>query len=139
MAMFSKRNRTRYHPNRFDAVPVTPVEKGGFKSYPEVIAGVKERMHGPKFNEVISQAQLFYNSMSEPEKEHMVSAAQFELSKCFETEVQQAAVERFNLIDHGFALAVAEALIDVKVPDEVNPNHGKKSAFLSMVDSKSQS
>jgi catalase len=76
--------------------------------------------------------------MSDAEKKHMVSAAQFELSKCYETEVQQAAVNRFNLIDHDFALQVAEALSDVKVPDAVNANHGKKSAFLSQVEGKSQ-
>jgi len=138
MAMTSKKNRTRYHPNRFDALPVTEPSKGGFKSYPEVVSGIKERMHGPKFNEFISQAQLFLNSMSDAEKKHMVSAAQFELSKCFETEVQQAAVNRFNLIDHDFALQVAEALSDVKVPDAVTTNHGKKSAFLSQVEGKSQ-
>ena len=137
--MFSKTNRTRYHPNRFDALPLTTPAKGGFKSYPEVISGVKKRMHGPKFNEFINQAQLFYNSMSEPEKKHMVSAAQFELSKCFEVEVQQAAINRFNLIDHDYAVAVAEALADVKVPEAVSTNHGKKSAFLSQVEGKSQS
>ncbi len=82
-AMFSKRNRTRYHPNRFEALPTVPAEKGDFKSYPKVMSGVKERMHWPKFNEYINQAQLFFNSMSEPEKKHMISAAQGELSKCF--------------------------------------------------------
>jgi catalase len=76
--------------------------------------------------------------MSDAEKKHMVSAAQFELSKCFETEVQQAAINRFNTIDHDFAVKVAEALSDVKVPDATGPNHGRKSAFLSQVEGKSQ-
>ena len=139
MQLFSKKNRTRYHPNRFDAVPVVPDNKPAYRPYPEVMAGVKERMHGPKFNEFYKQAQLFLNSMSGPERKHMISAVQFELSKCFETEVQQAAIDRLNMIDHDFAVACAEVLASVKVPDEVNPNEGKKSAFLSMVDSKTQS
>lgn len=68
----------------------------------------------------------------------MVAAAQFELSKCEEAQVHQAAIERYNLIDHSFAVKVAEVLPHVKVPDEVRPNHGKKSAFLSQVDGKGQ-
>ena len=139
MNMMSKNNRTPYHPNRFDAVPVSTKEQGAFHSYPERVSGIKERAHGPKFQEYVNQATLFYNSMSPPEKKHIIEAAQFELSKCFETQVQQAAVERFNMIDHDFAVAVAEALVDVKVPDAVNPNHGKKSAFLSQITGKNQS
>ncbi|ORY25845.1 catalase-like domain-containing protein [Naematelia encephala] len=135
--MQSKRNRARYHPNRFDALPITSPANGGFKSYPEVVSGIKERMHGPKFNEFVSQAQLFYNSMSAPEKAHIVAAGQFELSKCEEHEVQQNAISRFNLISHDFALAVAEAFPQVKVPDAV-PNHGRKSEFLSQVTGKNQ-
>ena len=136
--MFSKRNRTRYHPNRHDALPVTTPANGGFASYPEKVQGIKERAVGPKFKEHINQATLFYNSMSEPEKKHMISAAQFELGKVEELEVQQTAIERFNLIDHGFALAVAEAFTNIKVPDEVTPNHGKRSEFLSQVNGKNQ-
>ena len=138
-AIFSKKNRTRYHPNRFDALPTTAPEKGGFKSYPEVMSGVKERMHGPKFNEHLDQATMFYNSMSETEKAHIISATQFELSKCFETEVQQAAIDRYNLIDHDLAVAVAEVLTSVTVPAAVKPNHGRRSAFLSQITSPSQS
>ena len=76
--------------------------------------------------------------MSEPEKAHIISAAQFELSKCFETQVQQAALDRMNLVSHDLAKAVAEALIDVKVPAPAK-YHGNKSSFLSQVDGKSQS
>ncbi|WWC99088.1 hypothetical protein V866_005983 [Kwoniella sp. B9012] len=135
--MFSKTNRTAYHPNRFDALPTTEPAKGGFRSYHETVSGIKDRLHGPKFNEFVSQAQLFYNSMSEPEKKNIISAYQFELSKCYETQVQQTALNRINLIDHDLALAVAESLKDVTVPDAV-PNHGKKSAFLSQITGKTQ-
>jgi len=136
--MFSKTNRAPYHPNRFDALPTTAPEHGGFHSYPEKMEGVKARVHGAKFNEYVNQATLFYNSMSAPEKAHMVAAAQFELTKCYEHEVQQAAIERFNLIDHSFAEAVAEAMPRVKVPDAVKPNHGQKSDYLSQVTGKTQ-
>ncbi|OCF34653.1 catalase [Kwoniella heveanensis CBS 569] len=137
MNMFSKTNRTPYHPNRFDALPTTEPAKGGFASYPEVVSGIKERVLGPKFNEFTSQAQLFYNSMSKHEKQHIIDAYQFELSKCYEHVVQQTAIDRINLIDHDLALAVAEAFPAVKVKDAV-PNHGGKSAFLSQVEGKNQ-
>jgi hypothetical protein len=69
MAMTSRKNRTRYHPNRFDAVPVTPVSHGGFQSYPEVVSGIKERMLGPKFNVsvlalVLERADTFRNILT---------------------------------------------------------------------------
>ena len=137
MAMASKKNRTRYHPNRHDALPLTAPKAGGFHSYAEAMSGIKERMHGPKFNEFVNQAQLFYNSMSEAEKQHIVSAAQFELSKCFEPEVQQAAVERFNLVNHDFAQQVASVMPQVKVPAPAK-YHNQKSAFLSQVNGKNQ-
>jgi catalase len=76
--------------------------------------------------------------MTDVEKAHIVAAAQFELSKCEDAQVHQAAIERYNLIDHGFALKVADIFPHVRVPDEVRPNHGKKSAFLSQVDGKGQ-
>lgn len=138
MAMYGKKNRTRYHPNRHDAVPVTSPKNGGHRPYHEVVSGIQDRIHGPKFNEFISQAQLFYNSMSEEEKHHIVEAAQFELSKCYETQVQQTAITRYNLIDHDFALQVASQFPSVKVPDAV-PNHGQTSSFLSQVSGKTQS
>ena len=97
---------------------------------------VRFRLRG--LQEFVNQAQLFYNSMSEVEKEHIISAAQFELSKCFETQVQQAAVERMNLVNHDFAKTVAESLKDVKIPAPAK-YHSQTSNFLSQVNGKSQS
>ncbi|WVQ79074.1 hypothetical protein IAT38_001168 [Cryptococcus sp. DSM 104549] len=137
MNMISKTNRTAYHPNRFDALPTTDAAHGGFKSYPEVVSGIKERQLGPKFQEYVSQAQLFFNSMSAPEKAHIISAYQFELSHCAEDLVIQNELNRMNEIDHGLALAVAESFPHLTVPP-AKPNHGRKSAFLSQVDGKNQ-
>lgn len=137
MNMTSKSNRTPYHPNRFDRVPVVPKEQGGFESYPEKVEGIKARQLGPKFSEHVHQATMFYNSMSDVEKQHIIAAAQFEISKCEEHIVHQAAIERFNEIDHDFALAVAEVFPAVKVPAG-KPNHGQRSDYLSQVTGKNQ-
>lgn len=54
MSMFSKTNRTPYHPNRHENLPLTSPKNGGFQSYPEKISGIKERLNGPKFNVSLS-------------------------------------------------------------------------------------
>lgn len=95
-------------------------------------------MNHADHQEYTYQATLFYNSMSDAEKTNMISAAQFELSKCEEHIVHQNAISRFNEIDHDFALAVAEVFPAVKVPDAVKPNHGQRSDFLSQVTGKNQ-
>jgi len=139
MNMMSRRNRTAYHPNRHDAIPTTaPGVGGGWDNYKTKVEGIQDRIHGPKFNEFADQATLFYNSMSDAEKEHMVAAAHFELSKCSEHIVHKAAIERYNTIDHDFAVKVAEIFPHIQVPPAIKPNHGRKSAFLSQVDGKSQ-
>lgn len=135
------KNRTPYWPNRnstLDPAPVTSQPGGALSHYPAKVSGVQERAHGPKFKDYYSQAQLFYNSMSDVEKQHMVDAAQFELGKCDEIVVQQNFINNINKVDHDFALKIAEGFTTLTVPDEVNPNPGHKSAFLSQVSGKDQ-
>jgi catalase len=135
---FIQKSRTPYYPNRHDSLPPATVEQGGFHSFPTKVSGVIERTLAPKFKDYYTQATLFYNSLSEVEKEHLIGAAQFELGKCDELVVQQAMIERFNLIDHDLAVKVAEGLNEVKVPDEVTKNDGRKSEYLSQVQGKQQ-
>lgn len=76
------------------------------------VNGLKKRQRGPKFtnegDQPYNQATLFYNSMSETEKEHMVSAAVFELGHCIRRDVQSRMMERFAQIHPDFGTAVAE-------------------------------
>lgn len=134
-------NRTPYFPNRNEVnvpAPVTSKPGGAYSNYPAKVAGVQERVHGPKFKDYYTQAQLFLNSLEPIERQHMISAAQFELGKCDEHVVQQNFINNLNKIDHTLALQIAEGFSDLKVPEEVNPNHGKKSAYLSQVSGKDQ-
>ena len=48
---------------------------------PSAIDAAKMRARGEKFFDHFSQATLFWNSQSEPEKEHIVQALRFELGK----------------------------------------------------------
>ncbi|KAG8939232.1 hypothetical protein FRC04_006809 [Tulasnella sp. 424] len=123
-----------YWPNRFGTPHPVPAKHGGQVLSPQPLpSGVKERVRGPKFSEHYSQATLFWNSMSNVEKEHIVNAFSFELGKCEDKGVIELTLEQINFIDNKLACLVA-ANLHVPPPKEVHPNHGKKSAFLSQVD-----
>jgi catalase len=53
----------------------------GFTSFLEHIEGDKRRVRADSFKDHFSQAKLFFNSMSEIEKQHIISAFSFELAK----------------------------------------------------------
>ncbi|MDX7018737.1 catalase-related domain-containing protein, partial [Klebsiella aerogenes] len=46
------------------------------------------------FDDHYSQATLFYNSMTEVEKEHIAGAYTFELGKCYEENIKTRQVEQ---------------------------------------------
>jgi catalase len=75
--------RAAYHPNTIGGG--CPMQAGramgGFVTHPQVLEGRKVRERGEKFFDHFSQATLFWNSQSEPEKQHIVQAFQFELGK----------------------------------------------------------
>ncbi|MEK3888841.1 catalase [Bacillus sp. FSL K6-3431] len=85
-------------------------ENGGYAHYQEKIDGRKIRARSKSFEDHFSQATLFWNSMSKAEKEHIVNAFRFELSKVKNEEVQQKIVDMFSNVDLGLAAAFAETL-----------------------------
>jgi catalase len=90
-----------------------------------------------QFAEHISQAQLFYNSLSKVEQEHMISAAQFELGRVDDRGIQERMIKRFSEIDYDMACQVAEGF-GLPVDKPTKPNHGKKTTGsnpISMLDS----
>jgi catalase len=109
-----------------------PENMGGYVHHAEKVEGHKIRERSESFKDFYSQATLFWNSLSEPEKEHLVEAAHFELGKVETIEIRQRMVDHFNHIDHQLATRVAQG-IGVTPPErEVQPNHGRKSAAVSM-------
>ncbi|GAM39878.1 catalase [Talaromyces pinophilus] len=125
-----------YWPNRFDAVPPTKPEDGGFVSYPERIQGIKQRSQGPKFREHHNQAQLFYNSLTEYEKHHVAKAFSFELDHCDDPVVYQRMAMRIAEIDLELARKVA-VMVGAPTPEKAGKqNHGKKARGLSQIDFK---
>ncbi|MCP3719841.1 catalase HPII [Paraburkholderia sp. CNPSo 3281] len=89
----------------------TQPKDGGFESYQERMDGVKIRVRSESFADHFSQATMFYNSMSEPEKEHIKAAYTFELGKVTKPEIRERQVNAILAnIDADLAASVAQAL-----------------------------
>ncbi|KAF3928042.1 Catalase-3 [Arthrobotrys entomopaga] len=135
------KGKVNYWPNRFEGTaPVRRAEEAtaipAYKEYPQQVIGIKQRLQAPKFKEHFNQATLFWNSMTNIEKLHIVKAFSFELSHCDDETVFNNACARLADIDIELAKAVAENVGGV-MPDQLSgsrrQNHGKKSAFLSQM------
>ena len=114
--------------------PMSAPEKlGGYVHHAEKVDGHKIRERSNSFKDHFSQATLFWNSMSKPEKQHIVKAAHFELGKVKDKEIRKRVIyELFNHVDHDFAVQVAKGVGIVPPSSEAVINHGKKSPALSM-------
>ncbi|MBO0816140.1 MAG: catalase, partial [Actinobacteria bacterium] len=129
------RGRTSYHKNSLGGgcPMVDPSASGVFAHYSERVDGHKIRKRSESFRDFYSQATLFWNSMSAPEKEHIIAAFRFELGKCDQQEIVAAVVGQLNRVDHGLATAVAEG-VGARPPErEEVPNHGRSSPALSQL------
>lgn len=94
--------------------------QGGFTSFPEKIEAHKVRGRSKSFLDHFSQAKLFYNSQSEPEKQHIADALSFELGKLGTKFIQERMLYFLAQIDNGLAAQVALA-IGVHIPMSVDP------------------
>ncbi|KXS96488.1 hypothetical protein AC578_6304 [Pseudocercospora eumusae] len=122
-----------YWPNRYGAAPPAKPEES-FIDYPQKVIGMKARLRSKKFSEHFNQAQLFYNSLSEPEKQHVASALSFELDHCDDPIVYERMSQRLADIDLSLAQQVAE-LVGASIPEsQGRPNHGKKAKGLSQTE-----
>ncbi|HEY9430540.1 MAG TPA: catalase HPII [Blastocatellia bacterium] len=120
------RGRVSYEPNSLGGgCPFQAgAEAGGFVSYAEKINAPKVRARSESFFDHFSQATLFYNSQSEPEKDHIVKALRFELGKVEVVAIRERMVGLLTKVDKGLATRVAEGL-GLKLPIEIVPpmNH----------------
>ena len=150
-----------YHPNSIgEGAPFqAKISEGGFTSFPEKIDGNKIRARSSSFLDFFSQATLFFNSQSDPEKSHLINALRFELGKVKRVEIRQRMVGILSQIDAGMAENVARELgisvppvqlsqINKGIPADADPQKYapkkvvlplEKSAALSMAKAKSDS
>ncbi len=100
-----------------DQSPVTVSrEQGGYEHYQEKVEGKKIKNRADSFRDHFSQAIMFYNSMSEPEKKHIRDAFSFELTKVERPEIRQNVVNMFANVDNAMATEIAKS-VGVDKPD----------------------
>jgi catalase len=125
-------SRTAYFPNSLSGgCPATAsIDEGAYRNYTERVDGTTIRDRSASFRDFYSQATLFWNSMCDWEKRHIVDGFSFELGKVDHAHIQERVVEHLNTIDHDLALQVARNL-GVEAPTEQTTNHGRSSPALS--------
>lgn len=98
-----------YHKNSLAGNSPEPAseEEGGYAHYQEKVDGRKVRQRSESFKDHYSQAKLFWNSMTEVEKEHIIQAFHFEVGKVKSKDVQQQIVEMFSNVDVELAETIA--------------------------------
>jgi len=120
-----------YFPNRFGCPALAKQSQGGYAHAPTPVHGVKIRARGPKFDEHFNQARLFFNSLSDWEKEHVIKAASFELEHVEDRSVIDKMIDRFNHIDFDLARQVAINVGSEPPATFAGPTHNKTSQALS--------
>ena len=108
-----------YHKNSLaDNTPATSTEEeGGYVHYQERIDGRKIQARSESFKDHFSQARLFWNSMTVPEKQHIIDAFSFEVGKVKNKDVKQQVVDMFASVDHTLASTIAD-VVGVNPPAE---------------------
>lgn len=111
-----------YHKNSLAGnTPSTSTAKeGGFVHYEEKVEGRIIQARSDSFKDHFSQARLFWNSMSAPEKRHIIDAFIFEVGKVNSRSVRQQVVDMFVHVDKEMAMIIAEGI-------GVNPPTGEQS------------
>ena len=85
-------------------------DMAGFTSFAERIDAQKIRARSASFFDHFSQATLFFNSQSEPEKNHIIRALRFELGKVETASIRERMLFLLAEVDKNLANQVAQGL-----------------------------
>lgn len=98
-----------YHNNSLanNTPETSSAEEGGYVHYQEKVDGRKIQARSESFKDHFSQAILFWNSMTDAEKDHIIQAFSFELGKVSNQSVQQQVVDMFANVNLAMAQEVA--------------------------------
>jgi catalase len=116
--MLVNKGQAAYEPNSLATGAEFRVDGGqqGFQSFAEAVEPPKIRRRSASFDDHFSHASFFWNSQSPAEKDHIISAFQFELSKVEVKAVRQRVVDNLAHVDAKLARKVAEPL-GIAAPD----------------------
>ncbi|TDC76775.1 catalase [Streptomyces hainanensis] len=127
-------DRTSYSPNSISGgcPGLASPDAGAYVHHQERVDGAKIRRRSPSFADHYGQPTLFWNSMADWERDHIVAAFRFELGKVTRREIRERTVDQLNHVDNELARRVAEGL-GLAAPDRAAvANHGRTSPALSL-------
>jgi catalase len=104
------RGRVSYEPNSLAGGCPYQAGAKGFVSFPEPVHEDKVRGKPEKFADHYTQATLFYNSQTDWEKQHIIGAFRFELSKLTVPAIRRRMVASLRHVDEALAAQLAEGL-----------------------------
>jgi catalase len=111
------RGRVAYEPNSLGGGCPFQAGRSGFMSFPQATDEHKVRGKPEKFAEHYAQATLFWNSQTQVEKQHIIRAYRFELTKVQTAAVRMRVVAQLRNVDEELARAVANGLGLNALPD----------------------
>jgi catalase len=110
MQMSVPKGQVNYEPSSLGEDVKRERQANGYRTFPNPEAGEQLRVRPETFADHYTQARLFFLSQTEPERDHIVAALIFELSKCNVPRVREAMLARLINIDERLALRVAAGL-----------------------------
>ena len=123
MAFTNPVGRVNYEPNSWSGPESGPREDpvGGFHTFGEEVTGSKQRVRSERFADHYSQARQFLVSQTPVERDHIVAAFVFELSKCEQPGIRARMVANLRNVDEDFAADVAAGLRLEPLPPASTP------------------
>ena len=101
------RGNVAHSPNSLPGNALQPDHENGYVHYAEKVEGRKVRERSESFRDHYRQATLFWNSMSAPERQHIIEAFHFEVGSVKDLQVRQRVVDMFNNVDGQLATEIA--------------------------------
>lgn len=139
MRQSNMKGRINYSPNSLGGGCPFAAGKdaGAFTHYAERIDGQKIKARSESFGDHYSQAALFYRSMSETEKAHIIEGFHFELGKVDHMHIRERMVDHLARIDNDLAEKVAvgigvKAPAKQEAPESLPANKDKKKVNQSL-------
>jgi len=112
-----------YHNNSLADNTPSPISEadGGYTHYEEKIEGHKVRARSDSFKDHFTQARLFWLSVKDVEKKHIINAFCFELGKVKNKAIRKQVVDMLAHVSHTLATAIADTIgivppVQVEVP-----------------------
>ena len=102
--------RVAYSPSSLEAGTPRQDPQHGYNSFADSTDGTKLRQRSESFGDHFSQALQFFNSQTEPEQNHILSAFIFELSKVQTKAVRERMLGQLANVDPTIAARVAAGL-----------------------------